>query len=280
MATRKDDTGEDFPVAVSKNFIHGGEAVEKVGDLLHSAREAKGISLREAEEATKIRLRYLEALEKGDYALLPGRVYALGFLRSYARYLGLDVQAVVEQFKREYPATEDNGPGSEGRLPAEGPKRGNPKKYWLVAAAVIVALWCINMLYNYLRPSLEQPSPPTQPQVTLPEPGPSSPQPPQSVVPPVSSPPRFQGVEVTIKSNGNCWVGATVDGKDDFSGILKAGESRVLQGKEKIVVTLGSAGAVEVTVNGQLQPSLGRVGEVVTFEADKDSTQAKVTRKR
>ena len=61
-----------------------------VGDLLHAAREKKGVDLYRAERDTKIRARHLSALEDGDYAELPGAVYTKGFLRNYALYLGLD----------------------------------------------------------------------------------------------------------------------------------------------------------------------------------------------
>ena len=61
-----------------------------LGDMLRDAREARGISLVEAERETKIRQKYLAALEDDDIAALPGPLYARGFLRSYAGYLGLD----------------------------------------------------------------------------------------------------------------------------------------------------------------------------------------------
>ena len=59
-------------------------------DRLSAARERKGVDLVRAERDTKIRVRYLSALERGDYRDLPGAVYTKGFLRNYAIYLGLD----------------------------------------------------------------------------------------------------------------------------------------------------------------------------------------------
>lgn len=70
-----------------------------IGESLRSTREAKGISLEQAEEDTKIRKRYLQALEEGDYDVIPGRVYAKGFLRNYANYLGLDQEEVMLEYK-------------------------------------------------------------------------------------------------------------------------------------------------------------------------------------
>jgi cytoskeletal protein RodZ len=70
-------------------------------DRLAAARERKGVDLLRAERDTKIRVRYLSALEQGEYRDLPGAVYTKGFLRNYAIYLGLDPEDVLRQWRRE-----------------------------------------------------------------------------------------------------------------------------------------------------------------------------------
>lgn len=70
-----------------------------LGDMLRDARESKGISLTEAERATKIRQKYLAALEEDNIAALPSPVYGRGFLRNYAVYLGLDADEALEMFE-------------------------------------------------------------------------------------------------------------------------------------------------------------------------------------
>ena len=72
-----------------------------VGDLLHAAREKKGVDLYRAERDTKIRARHLSALEDGDYGELPGAVYTKGFLRNYALYLGLDPAEILDRWHDE-----------------------------------------------------------------------------------------------------------------------------------------------------------------------------------
>lgn len=76
-----------------------------VGDRLRDAREAKGVDLFRVERDTKIRHKFLAALEDGDFADLPGDVYARGFLRNYASYLGLDADDVEEEWRGEVGAT-------------------------------------------------------------------------------------------------------------------------------------------------------------------------------
>src|SRR5450756_94095 len=78
-------------------------------ERLLEARERKGVDLYRAERDTKIRTRYLAALERGDYRELPGAVYTKGFLRNYALYLGLDPDEILLQWRRE----RGDGPSSD-----------------------------------------------------------------------------------------------------------------------------------------------------------------------
>src|SRR5262245_27438353 len=72
-----------------------------VGEMLQNARERKGVDLFRAERDTKIRLKYLAALEDSDYDALPPLVYTKGFLRNYAIYLGLDPEDILARWRDE-----------------------------------------------------------------------------------------------------------------------------------------------------------------------------------
>ena len=73
----------------------------RLGDVLRAAREQKGLDLTRAERETKIRSRYLSALELGEYRDLPGAVYVKGFLRNYGHYLGLDPEYLIDLYRLE-----------------------------------------------------------------------------------------------------------------------------------------------------------------------------------
>jgi cytoskeletal protein RodZ len=73
----------------------------KLGTVLRTAREARFIDLARVERDTKIRARYLSALESGDYRDLPGSVYTRGFLRNYGLYLGLDPEYLIDLYRLE-----------------------------------------------------------------------------------------------------------------------------------------------------------------------------------
>ncbi len=78
--------------------------MKKLSDILLETREEKGISLDKVEQDTKIKKEFLEAIEKGDYIKLPSESHAMGFVKNYARYLGLPLASTVPLFRREYSA--------------------------------------------------------------------------------------------------------------------------------------------------------------------------------
>lgn len=77
------------------------ESSKSVAETLKNTRKKKGYSLEDAETETKVRIKYLEALEEGRYDILPGNVYTQGFLIKYADYLDLNKEKLLTQFKAE-----------------------------------------------------------------------------------------------------------------------------------------------------------------------------------
>ena len=112
--------------------------LETVGQDLRAARLRRGDDLASVSRALKIRKDHLEALEEDRFEQLPGRAYAIGFVRSYADYLGIDPVQSVERFKLEIA-----GRGSDAlpaaTLPAMEEDRQLPHG-WIIIAAVVVLL--------------------------------------------------------------------------------------------------------------------------------------------
>ena len=100
------------------------QAAPSLPERLYDARERKGVDLYRAERDTKIRARYLGALERGDYRELPGAVYTKGFLRNYALYLGLDPDEVLDQWRRERGDTKEVTPVLAVPRPMAAPRQG------------------------------------------------------------------------------------------------------------------------------------------------------------
>ena len=106
----------------------------RAGRKLAEARKQLGLSLDEVAERIRVRREFLEALEDMNIKMLPGKAYALAFLRSYARELGIDERAIVDQFQDESALTrEDAQP--QLRNPVSKPRKERP---WLFAAALVL----------------------------------------------------------------------------------------------------------------------------------------------
>ncbi|MCL6581106.1 MAG: DUF4115 domain-containing protein [Firmicutes bacterium] len=95
--------------------------MEEIGRRLKARREELGLTLEQAQAETKIRRRYLEALEAGNDQVIPGEVYVKGFLRFYANFLGLDGTALVQEYKA-WKEGQASAPVPEP--PGRGPERG------------------------------------------------------------------------------------------------------------------------------------------------------------
>lgn len=111
---------------------------QHLGEMLRSARESRGLDRARIERDTRIRERYLSALERGAYDELPGDVYARGFLRAYATYLGLDPDAMVALYRIETRAPAGERAGARARRrPMDGPR---PRAFALAPGAVGAAI--------------------------------------------------------------------------------------------------------------------------------------------
>jgi cytoskeleton protein RodZ len=105
----------------------------RAGRKLAEARAQLGLSLDEVADRIRVRREFLEALEQMNVKLLPGKAYALAFLRSYARALGIDEKAIVDQFQDEAALSRDSNE-KQIRSPASKPRRDRP---WIWAAALV-----------------------------------------------------------------------------------------------------------------------------------------------
>ncbi len=100
----------------------------EIGETLREARMRRRIDMTEVETATKIRGKYLRALENEEWDLLPGPTFVKSFLRTYAEYLGLDARLLVEEYRQRYerPAQQDLTPFSAARRGQPGRRRRTP----------------------------------------------------------------------------------------------------------------------------------------------------------
>jgi cytoskeleton protein RodZ len=140
--------------------------MEQIGARLREARMRGKIDINQVESDTKIRAKYLRAMENEEWSLLPGEIYAKTFLRTYADYLGLDSREVLDDYRRQYerPTDHDLRPLTSGRerdrRPGGGRRQqpqprgggGFPIPPWVLVLIVLVvvgvALWIVGSADN------------------------------------------------------------------------------------------------------------------------------------
>ncbi len=223
-----------------------------VGETLRAAREAAGMDIKQLALSTRVTVRHLEALEAGDYAILPGRPYALGFARSYARVVGLDDKAITEAVRAELDRQAPSPPPRvlnqfEVGDPAKTPTR---LTVWL-AAGLVVVIAVAGMLFwrSYYLPSAELPS-------LVGTEDPSAPPAQVAVVPlPAASP---SGPVVFTATEDGIWV-KFYDGQGQqiLQKELAKGESfTVPSGAQEPRLWTGRPDALAITVGGQAVPRI------------------------
>ncbi len=248
------------------------------GRLLKDAREARGLTLDALAEITRIRLRYLAALEAEDWDTLPEGVIGRGFVRVVAREVGVP----PEDLLRRYLAArggEDAEPShalpeADWRVDLRGGRRGGRRAVLLgvgAVAAVVVGLGLWDSLVSVApAPPSVAPAPAPAPEPAappVPEPAPvaapvAAPEPAPAPEPGVEPPP---GVRLEIQAVERVWVRVTVDGGAPEDRVLKPGEQLRFDGEKGLGVKLGNAGGVRLTWNGQALRVPGLDGQVVSL---------------
>jgi cytoskeleton protein RodZ len=166
------------------------------GAILAQAREAAGLSVQDVALQLRLAPRQVTAIERDDFASLPGRTFVRGFVRNYARLLKLDVDAILAALPRDGAAALDRPSLAAttraiGELPSERPARPGAAR-WAIPL-VLIAIVAIAALYEFSRPSSPAPVVTTPPAAPAPspaaEPSPSSPPAPQADAQPGGPPP-------------------------------------------------------------------------------------------
>ncbi|MFZ3129754.1 MAG: RodZ domain-containing protein [Desulfosporosinus sp.] len=234
------------------------------GKMLQAAREEKHWSFTDTEEITKIRVRYIQALEEEKYEILPGTTYARGYLRTYAKQLGLNPDEIITLYNSSampelIPVFE-----SPNILTKVRPLWVKPAFLGSLAVLIIVLVIAIALSKsgnNLVDSSYAPAALPSAPQAEETTPSPS--------VPVVPNPANVaaatqEGLIVQLVFTQPCWIDVLVDGQPSLQGTFTAGTSKEVKGTNKIVlVSVGNAGGLSVTLNGQALPSLGKAGEVL-----------------
>jgi cytoskeletal protein RodZ len=211
-----------------------------IGSSLREARLRQNLDFPELEERTKIRPKYLRALEDERFDILPAPTYVRGFLRSYAEALGLDGQPFVDEYNSRFTVGEDDAPLRARRVPVQrrdrGPRESRMAALALVAIAIatalVIAAWRFGGPESEKVPGLE----------------------PQGSGATVDTSNASGTARLVVRaSNGSSWMevrAASPAGKLLYSGTLEQGQRKSFQGRA-LQLALAEPDNVAVRVNGR-----------------------------
>ena len=185
--------------------------MSEIGNLLRSAREKRNVTLDEVAAATCIKVTYLDALEQGNYNALPGPAYVTGFLRNYARYLGLHPDDVVQDYYAVRPIPQPTVKAAT-RVLADGYHRYNRTRLLSGFILLVLLLGAGYAVKQYNDTYAAHPYA-TQLNVTPANLG--------AAAPAVRHPAAAPVVRLRLRALMPVWVRVTVDGQRDFEGILR-----------------------------------------------------------
>lgn len=246
-----------------------------IGERLREARAQAGLSLSDVAARTKIQRWILEDIERDDLSRVPGGVFIRGYLTSFARAVGIDVDPLLAEYRA---ATETVEPA----VVIEQRHRVPIVSRWTMVRVATIALVAAFMWFNTPRKTADRtpvavtPAPVEAPKAPISTPPASTPppevlpvaattgstaQPPVAVdAHPAASPPA--PLVVQVHANGECWIDASADGEQKAYRLLMPGEELRLEGAKEIRMLVGDAAAVTYSINGKPGRALGSSGIV------------------
>ncbi len=232
------------------------------GQRLKREREMRGVSLDEIAQATKIGTRSLRALEDEDFDRLPGGIFNKGFVRAYARFLGIDEEQAVADYM--IASGLETAPSEVEEVEADAASAELWRRRSRAIAVTVLVLAVLGYagwwLYStgWFKP--KAPGRETRPtSVGSSLPAPTSAQAASSQTEPPKTPAAAETAAVaedfvvTVRARGQCWVEITADGQREEVTLSTGGEKEV-RAREKIEIKLGDVSVVEVSFNGAALP--------------------------
>jgi cytoskeletal protein RodZ len=278
---------------VNVGNLDNGPGGGQIGAILEKKRLEKGLSLKEVEQATKIRTRYLEGLEREDPTSLPDPVYARGFLKTYANFLGLDGEQLSREFRDHRAPRRERQPGYErlqkgefdqplinpgGVDDAERSGVSGATILTIVFAVLVLALVIGTLYYVGSRSTVDSSdSAPEEEPIVDQEAGDDSSRDGSSREEPVAGSETKSGadddssedspetVQVTVRVVG-VPTGLTIltDGTVASDQFAQPGFSQTFEAERTVTISTANAGAVEAEVDGQNVGRLGQLGQPMT----------------
>ena len=225
----------------------------EIGNSLREARIRRGIDFPQAETATKIRGKYLRALEDEQFGVLPAQTYIKGFLRTYAEYLGLDGQLYVDEYNSRFVSGADDHEPRSRRSTARPPRRNRRIETNVVLVALgVIAILTVVVIAAFVSGGKSPPSPAGKTTASQTK---------SQVVPPLLE-------VIPLKASTHLIVHKEkVTGRLLFNGTLSAGDAAHAFHGSKLWVSIDSPQNVRVLVRGHVVHVPGNAPQVIYVTA-------------
>lgn len=250
-----------------------------VGEILRRTRRHYDQSLDQIEQVLRIRATQLDALEKGEIHKLPGRVYAIGFVRSYSEYLGLDGDKMVHLFKEQSVGRKQKRPEMSFPVPASESKVPSLAVIGASIFGILVLVGFVSFLVLPERSDVEIASVPealTKSQLseapalvrTAEDAAASAPEGAEqaATVPEGEEPPKATAAaanRVQLDITEASWVEIrNAEGAAILRQVLKAGDIYLVPDEPGLILSTGNAGGIKVKVDGKDIGMLGTTGQI------------------
>ena len=258
-----------------------------IGTTLRTARQRQELSLEQLAATTKIPVGVLQAIERNDFEHVPRGIFARGFIRAYAREVGLDPEETIAQFLEEtgdvissvaaMQAAEQAPPDDDmydrqidPAVSASGPGLG----YVLIVAALLVAVISFN------RSAASGDATATAIPPAPPPPAIGAETATAAVQPAAISADELQAVATSgaslrfdLEAQGPCWVEAVADGRRLVYRLMLPGERETIDADREVVLRIGDPAALTYSVNGRPGAPLGQAGTPVTVRFTTEGVQ-------
>jgi len=223
--------------------------VFEIGNSLREARVRQGLDFPRIEADTKIRGKYLRALEEERFEVLPGETYVKGFLRSYAEYLGLEGQLYLDEYNSRFTTLEE--PPAAPATSRRPPRRRIESNFVVVALAGIVAVTVLVVVgLAGLGPGDDQtatnPLIPTTPRETTST---------ETIPEATAKPPGRKAKLVLTAVDGDSWVqvrAGSARGDILWEGTIEQGQTQRFLKWKRLWLSLGSPAGLRAKLNGRV----------------------------
>jgi cytoskeleton protein RodZ len=260
-------------------FVETG--VTDIGGDLRQARLARKRSIEDISRATKITPTQLRAIENDAFARLPGGLFTRGFLRAYAREVGLDPEEMVERYRAEFEpvaAPSNAGPepwpeserfanvGAPALLDEESVRARHIRILQLCIILLIVALYFA--VSRRPKTPADADVKPVAPPVAASK---AEAETPVATNGTLAAPAAATPLTLELRPQGPCWVEATADGERVIVRLMDAGQTATVTIQDTLVLRVGDPGALAFSIDGAPGRSLGEAGRPVTVRLDRQN---------